>query len=376
MHRIKTYRKTAAWTSQGNDFMQTLSRYYSNTFSDAEKQQSINVFLGYFIPRENSKGLNRMCQLTAAECTYNQMDPFNFSENIPIWDLPTDYYMHNIQDSPETEEQSLKPLTQWVSQFILKHLPYSTSDSNKIVDELIRVHSRDLELIDFYSNYHIPYKWTTFEENIAFQISLMARCFTPTFRTNFSPFEPATRRREGRGILKNPSLTGQSSTGSNSSSTSSMDEDSSSDDDSILENTSQHLANQDEKESSKVISFQTMFPPMREIYRTDLKPPDKGDMARYKKYAKIGKILMSNVAMSNYNPEKPWLNAHKRSIALLPLGCYEENFLRHYNMPRVDTKSVRIYERYAELPDTVYNQSPSIADLNTITKYFSCDYKL
>lgn len=53
VHRIKTYRKTAAWTSQGNDIMQTLSRYYSNTFSDTEKQHSINLFLGYYIPHDN-----------------------------------------------------------------------------------------------------------------------------------------------------------------------------------------------------------------------------------------------------------------------------------------------------------------------------------
>jgi phosphatidylinositol 3,5-bisphosphate 5-phosphatase len=33
VHRIKTYRKTAPWTSQGTDIMQTLSRYLSNTFS-------------------------------------------------------------------------------------------------------------------------------------------------------------------------------------------------------------------------------------------------------------------------------------------------------------------------------------------------------
>lgn len=36
VHRIKTYRKTAPWTSQGNDIMQTLSRYYSNTFSGTD----------------------------------------------------------------------------------------------------------------------------------------------------------------------------------------------------------------------------------------------------------------------------------------------------------------------------------------------------
>lgn len=46
VHRIKTYRKTAPWTSQGNDIMQTLSRYYSNTFSDQEKQHTMNLFLG------------------------------------------------------------------------------------------------------------------------------------------------------------------------------------------------------------------------------------------------------------------------------------------------------------------------------------------
>ncbi len=55
VHRIKTYRKTAAWTSQTNDIMQTLSRYLSNTFSDTEKQHSINLFLGYYIPYENSQ---------------------------------------------------------------------------------------------------------------------------------------------------------------------------------------------------------------------------------------------------------------------------------------------------------------------------------
>lgn len=55
VHRIKTYRKTAAWTSQGTDIMQTLSRYLSNTFSDTEKQHSINLFLGYYIPYENSQ---------------------------------------------------------------------------------------------------------------------------------------------------------------------------------------------------------------------------------------------------------------------------------------------------------------------------------
>lgn len=55
VHRIKTYRNTAGWTSQGNDIVQTWSRYYSNKFSDTEKQHSINLFLGYFVPHEAAK---------------------------------------------------------------------------------------------------------------------------------------------------------------------------------------------------------------------------------------------------------------------------------------------------------------------------------
>ena len=50
IHRIKTYRKQSPWTSKGNDIMQTMRRYYSNTLSDAEKQNTMNIFLGVFTP--------------------------------------------------------------------------------------------------------------------------------------------------------------------------------------------------------------------------------------------------------------------------------------------------------------------------------------
>lgn len=187
--------------------------------------------------------------------------------------------MHNMQEKEELKD--LKPITQWVSPFILKHLPHSTSDSNKIVHELIRVHSKDVEMIDYYSNYHLPYKCITFEEHITFQISHMARSFMPTFRTNFSPFEPATRRREGRGILKNPSLTGQSSTGSaHSSSSDSLDEDSSSaDDDSILETVNSFQC-ADERELTKTVTFDSLFPTMQDVYRCDIKLPNKKDLLK------------------------------------------------------------------------------------------------
>lgn len=69
VHRVKTYRKTAPWTSQGNDIMQTCRRYFSNTFSDAEKQNAHNLFLGLFIPEYNKPA---------------------------IWEHLNDYYLHNF----------------------------------------------------------------------------------------------------------------------------------------------------------------------------------------------------------------------------------------------------------------------------------------
>lgn len=76
IHRIKTYRKLSPWTSKGNDIMQTMRRYYSNTLSDAEKQNTMNIFLGVFKP-----------------------DP----TQVPIWekDHNSDYYLHQKVVLPE-----------------------------------------------------------------------------------------------------------------------------------------------------------------------------------------------------------------------------------------------------------------------------------
>lgn len=95
VHRIETYRKTAPWTSQGNDIMQTLSRYYSNTFSDADKQNAINLFLGLFQPTE--KGPH-------------------------IWENFSDYYLHQSWAMGRFQPK-LRPLTQWWDPEILPFLP-------------------------------------------------------------------------------------------------------------------------------------------------------------------------------------------------------------------------------------------------------------
>lgn len=193
VHRIKSYRKTAPWTSQGNDIMQTLSRYYSNTFSDAEKQNTINLFLGIFVPDENKP---------------------------PIWEYASDYYFHH-----KLVVDSSKSLTQWCDLNVMKSLPYAYNDLTKTCFEIIQVHFKDAEMIDAYSDYHRPYELSVLNDMYSFKISNSVRDFMPNFTTDYSPFiiriRPVRRREENsnKGLaMKNPSVTGQSSTSSAASS--------------------------------------------------------------------------------------------------------------------------------------------------------------
>ncbi|KAL8482512.1 hypothetical protein ACS0TY_027995 [Phlomoides rotata] len=54
-------------TTQSMEFMKSIQRYYSNAYTDGEKQDAINLFLGYFQPQEGKPAL---------------------------WELDSDYYLH------------------------------------------------------------------------------------------------------------------------------------------------------------------------------------------------------------------------------------------------------------------------------------------
>ncbi|GAM26714.1 hypothetical protein SAMD00019534_098890 [Acytostelium subglobosum LB1] len=66
---IKTYTKNSL-SSQSRDLVTTIKRYISNSFIDVDKQHSINLFLGYYVPSRHI-------------------------EDIALWNLETDHYLHN-----------------------------------------------------------------------------------------------------------------------------------------------------------------------------------------------------------------------------------------------------------------------------------------
>ncbi|DAZ98090.1 TPA: hypothetical protein N0F65_005252, partial [Lagenidium giganteum] len=62
------------------ELLTSIRRYYSNSFTDMAKQDAINIFLGHFVPKE--------------------FEP-------PLWELESDYYLHNFEVRDATHGQDL-----------------------------------------------------------------------------------------------------------------------------------------------------------------------------------------------------------------------------------------------------------------------------
>lgn len=68
VNTMETYRKINQWSSHSRDMIESIRRFYSNSFVDSQRQDAINLFLGNFV--------------------WEKGQPM-------LWDLATDYYLHN-----------------------------------------------------------------------------------------------------------------------------------------------------------------------------------------------------------------------------------------------------------------------------------------
>lgn len=204
VHRVKTYRKVAPITSHSSEIMQTLSRYYSNTFSDAEKQSVINLFLGV------RRAVNDNVQAILS-------------------DVSTDYYLHNqALLRPFHLEQKVKSYTQWWDQDLLKCLPMAHYDYTKKSRSYrleVRVQSPTFtERIDLFLDAYRPYEITYLASSFSNQILHTIKDFMPNGATHYSPFclrlgpgklkEKYLKIPPNKRLPPNPSVSGLPSTSS------------------------------------------------------------------------------------------------------------------------------------------------------------------
>uniref|UniRef100_A0A3P9HDP6 FIG4 phosphoinositide 5-phosphatase n=1 Tax=Oryzias latipes TaxID=8090 RepID=A0A3P9HDP6_ORYLA len=176
VHRVKTYRKIAPWTQHSKDIMQTLSRYYSNAFSDADRQDAINLFLQVYQPSEGKAHL---------------------------WELPTDFYLH--QKSTLILPHDRRSYTMWWTQGILSYLPVpydeaACEDTMKKV-KVKRV-NRFEESIDIYTEFYKPYELTLFDDTFSIIMSNAARELMPKYvGVDPSPFTVRKPEETGKSVL-------------------------------------------------------------------------------------------------------------------------------------------------------------------------------
>lgn len=301
VHRVKTYRKVAPLTSHSSEIMQTLSRYYSNTFSDAEKQNVINIFLGL-------------------------RKPMRVHSQTIINNPATDYYLHNqLLLQPFDMSKKTRPHTQWWERQLLKSLPRAYNEHEKDMTCYaleVRDGSPSLkERIDFFFDAYRPYEITYFITMFSNQILHTIKDFMPYGSTDYSPFclrlapgklkEKYLKIADSKRLPPNPSVSGIPSTSSSTSSISLMDSDLT--DDTDLDDLSTHptavntssfmVSNMHKRVSTTDYAIQMYLnDPQDHSMSTEMEndpygymilPISAEDFEYYKKYVKFGSSQMS-----------------------------------------------------------------------------------
>ncbi|KAI8812473.1 polyphosphoinositide phosphatase [Cladochytrium replicatum] len=132
VNTMETYRKISpSWTSHSRDMIESIRRFYSNAFSDAEKQDAINLFLGNYIPTETT---------------------------VHLWELPSDYYLHNESPQFRRPKQSY---VQWWTRDALFRKGHNFENywlSNIQIDD------------GYFMHYYRPRMYTTFKRLFAYRM--------------------------------------------------------------------------------------------------------------------------------------------------------------------------------------------------------------
>lgn len=326
--------------------MQTLSRYYSNTFSDADKQNAMNVFLGIYVPGQR---------------------------NLPhIWDLVTDYYLHNAMNGTLAETAQLKPLTLWWDENIPHALPLAADQVFKGSDgrvlHAIKVEDTrcDERTDGFYENRR-PYELTVIKETLSFTMLDTTKDFMPNFTTDASPFAPRTRpdkRREpqiGKAVSFPPSLSAIASTSSQSSSPS---EASDVDEEDELDFRF-HLDTDDDSQSlcsdsscAGRRSFESLLSDSKNKYGIENKAARDADIALYSDYVNVGKRAGLFSARNREEASDGESDTRTESgIKLVPRYCtpllpkreqFENNSSYSFTLRAFDKRSRDVYHAYVE----------------------------
>ncbi|XP_057307626.1 polyphosphoinositide phosphatase-like [Hydractinia symbiolongicarpus] len=309
VHRIRTYRKIAPWTSYSRDIMQTVSRYYSNAFTDTDKQQAINLFLGTFQPHEKLPN---------------------------IWDIPTDYYLHHSSTTNLEQHSVRQSYTKWWHDEVISALPFAWEEIAKkkmIEEEQHSVHD-DEETMDLFAEYYRPAEMTEIDGLYQKTMPTSTKDFMPSSSADPSPFVVRARGRtqdDSPQVSHRHAIGGQPVTLEDSS-----DEESLSDDDRSGMQSPLKINPRDTLTPTDLLGERWPTP---RLFRDQIKEPTPDDIELYRRYSEISQ---------SSSPVKPRVNLNL-AINWPPSNKYPPNSTLQVEVPVVDKASLSTYEEYCKV---------------------------
>nr|XP_008119240.1 PREDICTED: polyphosphoinositide phosphatase isoform X2 [Anolis carolinensis] len=331
VHRVKTYRKIAPWTQHSKDIMQTLSRYYSNAFSDADRQDSINLFLGVFQPEEGKPHL---------------------------WELPTDFYLH--QKDTMNLLQTRRSYTFWWTPGVLKYLPLPYDEvicaENRRKLMVKKFHKFDEE-VDIHNEFFRPYELSSFDETFCLAMTNSTRDFMPkNIGIDPSPFTVRKPDETGKSVLGNKSnreetvlqrKTAASAPPppSEEAVSSSSEDDSGTDkeDEGAVSQRSTPVKITDTGDNTKIT--ENVVQPIKDVYGINLsESPSEDDLSIYTRFVQLGQSQHKQA-----KSHQPLCSKHLDGVIYLThISAFSQDNIYEVQPPKVDRKSIEIFHAHIQ----------------------------
>uniref|UniRef100_A0A8D1LH77 SAC domain-containing protein n=1 Tax=Sus scrofa TaxID=9823 RepID=A0A8D1LH77_PIG len=303
VHRVKTYRKIAPWTQHSKDIMQTLSRYYSNAFSDADRQDSINLFLGVFHPTEGKPHL---------------------------WELPTDFYLHHKNTMRLLATR--RSYTYWWTPEVIKYLPLPYDEvicAANLKKLIVKKFHKYEEEIDIHNEFFRPHELSSFDDTFCLAM-------TSSARNKSNREEAVLQRKTAASAPPPPSEEAASSSSEDDSGTDREDEGS-------VSQRSTPVKMTDTGDSAKVT--ENVVQPMKEVYGINLSEGlSEEDLSIYLRFEQLGQ--------SQHRQDKSSQQFCSRCpdgvIKLTPISAFSQDNIYEVQPPRVDRKSTEIFQAHIQ----------------------------
>ena len=331
VHRVDTYGTKNSLASQFRDNMHTISRYYSNAFSDADKQSAINLFLGVFKP---------------------------FMHSIPIWELQTDIYLHDRYLN-EPWKQPIR-YNNWIDEATFKSLPLASDEVGKTLENSMNTVEMIKDFnsfkIDMFNNYYKPHKLTVFHETYYFNILPIHRLNETAHNSLTSGLKAIIldpfKRNSTKRLDINQSTIQQNAPSNNSNTPQSLNNSSDSDTDdtyTVIQqelNCSPKFANFGSKDSKELLKSQ-INQIDRKIFASDVKVHvSDTSMSLYKKYVSAADSIVENSfpKIFSFNQEKSLVEIVEPKVSAKSMNLYRTCVNVGSNGP--NEPNISIYEDF------------------------------